>query len=53
MFFEGVSTACNSTLITLVVPKWHPFSFFFNQGNIKVGLVGDDSHVVFDKKIPW
>jgi hypothetical protein len=33
-----------------IVSKWRPFSFIFNQGNRKVGWLGNDSHVVFGKK---
>jgi hypothetical protein len=53
------STACNSASVTTIVSKWRPFCFIFNQGDREivargqvrqVESVGDDSHVVFDKK---
>jgi hypothetical protein len=43
------NAACDSVLITSSVSKWRHFSFIFNGGNRKAGLVGDDSHVVFGK----
>jgi hypothetical protein len=33
------------------VSKWQLLSFNSNQGNRKVGWVGDDSHVVFGQKL--
>jgi hypothetical protein len=35
-----------------LVSKWWPFSFDFNRGKRKVGLVGDDSNAVLVKKNP-
>jgi hypothetical protein len=40
------SNACGSASITSVMSKWWPSSFSFNQGNRKVGKVGDDVDVV-------
>jgi hypothetical protein len=43
------SIACDSASITSAVSQWRPSSFIFNLRNRKVGCVGDDSHVVFEK----
>jgi hypothetical protein len=32
-----LGTACDSASLTSIVSKWQPFSFIFNQANIKVG----------------
>jgi hypothetical protein len=44
------SITCDSASIASVMSKWQP-SFMFNQGNRKVGWVGDNSYV-FDQKFP-
>jgi hypothetical protein len=46
------STACDSATITSFVSKWWFFSFIFNQGNRKVGLVGKTVMLFLVKKIP-
>jgi hypothetical protein len=50
VFWEGVQHRLRFFLDHLIVSKWRPSSFIFNQGNRKLGWVGDDSPVVFGKK---
>jgi hypothetical protein len=46
------STACDSASITSIVSKWWPSSSLQSRKKRKVGLVRDDSHVVFGQKFP-
>jgi hypothetical protein len=48
-----LGTACDSASIASPVSKWRPFRFSSIGETEKSRAGGDDSHIVFGKKIPW